>query len=145
MLHLVLLSIDQELLPATRAMSLPQGKLTLGRGTDNDWLLTNPVVSRQHCYVEMKDKRCYLTVTAKVNPVKVGKNDVFCGETHELKVGDIMRIGPYQFSVLDDALADHKADQKHSPNNTLVMAETVVDWDAIFENSLILTQRTPIK
>jgi type VI secretion system protein len=40
-----------------------QGSMTIGRSSDNDWVLPDPerLVSSQHCVIQYKDGRYYLT------------------------------------------------------------------------------------
>jgi len=43
--------------------SMNQGVMAIGRGPENDWILPDPerLVSTQHCVIQYKDGRYYLT------------------------------------------------------------------------------------
>src|SRR6516162_3006178 len=84
------------------AARLGSGRLAIGRGTDNDWVLADPEkhLSCQHCTVEEHDGRYAIT--------DISRNGVFVngaekplghGCTYPLNNGDRIIIGDYELAV----------------------------------------------
>ena len=88
--------------PAEASKALQSGRLTVGRGAENDWSLpdTARVVSKHHCIVEGSGDSFRLT-DCSTNGVFVNGADeaVGAGNSVSLRDGDRLRIGPYEVQV----------------------------------------------
>lgn len=88
--------------PAETSKALQSGRLTVGRGAENDWSLADPgrVVSKHHCIVEGSDGNFRLT-DCSTNGVFVNGGDepVGAGNSINLRDGDRLQIGPYEVQV----------------------------------------------
>ncbi|RZU37107.1 FHA domain-containing protein [Fluviicoccus keumensis] len=140
MLTLVILKCPPGVsMPDRRAVPLT-GVLTIGRSPDCTLPLPDQHVSREHCRIDLVSGSWWLRVTAGVNPVWVGKNELFKNEVQLLRVGDQLRIGGFELAVVEssaDGLGVPHDNDEGWPDDT-----TIVDWDAIFANSLILRAKT---
>ncbi|MCM8913383.1 type VI secretion system-associated FHA domain protein TagH [Pseudomonas inefficax] len=87
-------------------MRLETGAITLGRATDNDWVLPDPerLVSARHCVIQFKDGRYYLTddSTNGVELVRAGIR-LRRGNSEQLLDGEVIRIGEYEIQARIDA------------------------------------------
>ena len=83
-------------------MPLEQGTLTLGRGSDQDWVLDDPerTVSKSHCRIDCSADGFLLT-DLSTNGVFVNNDPMPLGRGHArpLADGDQIVLGPYQFQV----------------------------------------------
>ncbi len=101
---------DHHLLDAAnKSRTLKSGRLTIGRGPENDWVLPDPerVISKQHCVIEADNGVYELTDTSS-NGVFVNASDtpVGRGKAVVLKDGDHLRISHFRIEVtLTDAQA----------------------------------------
>ncbi|HEX5277438.1 MAG TPA: FHA domain-containing protein [Fluviicoccus sp.] len=140
MLMLVILKCPEGvIMPDRRAVPL-DGALTIGRSAECRLTLPDQHVSREHCRIELVSGSWWLRVTAGVNPVWVGKNELFKNEVQLLRVGDQLRIGGFELAIVEstaDSLGAARDDEADWPDDT-----TIIDWDAIFANSLILRAKT---
>ena len=88
--------------PADARKTLQHGRLTIGRGAENDWSLPDParVVSKHHCIVEGSGGSFRLT-DCSTNGVFVNGADepVGAGNSVSLCDGDRLRVGPYEVQV----------------------------------------------
>lgn len=88
--------------PAEASKALQGGRLTIGRGAENDWSLPDParVVSKHHCIVEGSGGSFRLT-DCSTNGVFVNGADepVGAGNSVNLRDGDRLQIGPYEVQV----------------------------------------------
>ena len=84
-LTLTIISYHQTSLEQATAKTLNQGRLTLGRAPDNDWVLPDPemILSKSHCCIERRDDGYYITDTS-TNGVfinhseqRLGRGEVF--------------------------------------------------------------------
>ncbi len=101
---------DHQLLGAANtSRTLDAGKLTIGRGPENDWVLPDPerIISKQHCLIEANDGVYSLTDTSS-NGVFVSSSDkpVGRGKTVVLKDGDHFRISHFRIDV---TMSDERA------------------------------------
>lgn len=100
---------------ADKSRELATGRLTIGRGPDNDWVLQDQerVLSKNHCLVEFKGG-VYLVIDSSTNGVFLndGGDPVGRGNTAILHDGDRLRLGDFLIGVrfVEDAAADDKAD-----------------------------------
>lgn len=85
--------------------SMDQGRIAIGRNSDNDWVLPDPerLVSSQHCVIQYKDGRYYLTdnSTNGVELVKAGIR-MRRGNSEPLQDGELIRIGDYEIQARID-------------------------------------------
>ena len=85
--------------------SMDQGVMAIGRSSDNDWVLPDPerLVSSQHCVIQYKDGRYYLTdnSTNGVELVKAGIR-MRRGNSEPLQDGELIRIGDYEIQARID-------------------------------------------
>ncbi|NVZ49007.1 type VI secretion system-associated FHA domain protein TagH [Pseudomonas sp. B6002] len=85
--------------------SLNQGSMAIGRSSDNDWVLPDPerLVSSQHCVIQYKDGRYYLTdnSTNGVELVNAGIR-LRRGNSEPLQDGELIRIGDYEIQARID-------------------------------------------
>jgi type VI secretion system protein len=92
--------------PAGTSQVLESGRLTLGRGPDNDWVLADPerLLSKQHCEIAWTGEAFVLTDTS-TNGVFINNAQapVGRGQTVELAPGDNVRLGDYELLArIDD-------------------------------------------
>jgi type VI secretion system protein ImpI len=85
----------------------PKG-LTIGRAPDNDWVIPDPYVSKQHARIVCNDGRFFLEGLGR-NPIAVGSagNSIAPSERRELDSGD--RIFIDQYEILVTAVAEEPA------------------------------------
>ncbi|ROM47897.1 type VI secretion protein [Pseudomonas poae] len=85
--------------------SMGQGVMAIGRSSDNDWVLPDPerLVSSQHCVIQYKDGRYYLTdnSTNGVELVHAGIR-LRRGNSEPLQDGELIRIGDYEIQARID-------------------------------------------
>ncbi len=85
--------------------SMNQGSMAIGRSSDNDWVLPDPerLVSSQHCVIQYKDGRYYLTdnSTNGVELVSAGIR-MRRGNSELLQDGELIRIGDYEIQARID-------------------------------------------
>ena len=85
--------------------SMNQGAIAIGRSSENDWILPDPerLVSSQHCVIQYKDGRYYLTdnSTNGVELVKAGVR-MRRGNSEPLQDGELIRIGDYEIQARID-------------------------------------------
>ncbi|MGY2252114.1 type VI secretion system-associated FHA domain protein TagH [Pseudomonas reactans] len=85
--------------------SMSQGSMAIGRSSDNDWVLPDPerLVSSQHCVIQYKDGRYYLTdnSTNGVELVNAGIR-LRRGNSELLQDGELIRIGDYEIQARID-------------------------------------------
>ncbi|WP_339527611.1 type VI secretion system-associated FHA domain protein TagH [Pseudomonas mucidolens] len=86
--------------------SMDNGVMAIGRAAENDWVLPDPerLVSAQHCVIQYKDGRYYLTdnSTNGVELVKAGIR-LRRGNSEPLQDGELIRIGDYEIQARIDA------------------------------------------
>ncbi|AZF55796.1 Uncharacterized protein ImpI/VasC [Pseudomonas sp. R4-34-07] len=85
--------------------SMNQGSMAIGRSSENDWVLPDPerLVSSQHCVIQYKDGRYYLTdnSTNGVELVNAGIR-LRRGNSEPLQDGELIRIGDYEIQARID-------------------------------------------
>jgi type VI secretion system protein len=86
---------------------------TIGRGTDNDWILPDPerYLSGKHARVDFR-AGAYILVDTSSNGTYVNGSQVPLGKYHDyqLKDGDYVRLGEYEFLVSIDKSNDFPPD-----------------------------------
>jgi type VI secretion system protein len=87
---------------------------TLGRATDNDWILPDPerYLSGKHARIDFR-AGTYVLVDTSSNGTYVNGAQVPLGKYHDyvLKDGDYVRLGEYEFLVSIDKSNDFPADE----------------------------------
>ncbi|KRP50888.1 type VI secretion system-associated FHA domain protein TagH [Pseudomonas poae] len=103
--------------------SIDQGSMAIGRSSENDWVLPDPerLVSSQHCVIQYKDGRYYLTdnSTNGVELVNAGIR-MRRGNSEPLQDGELIRIGDYEIQARIDFTVqtiDSQAFAGDSPNS----------------------------
>ena len=103
--------------------SMDQGSMAIGRSSDNDWVLPDPerLVSSQHCVIQYKDGRYYLTDNS-TNGVELVKASIRMrrGNSEPLQDGELIRIGDYEIQARIDfsvQAVDSQAFGGDSPNS----------------------------
>ncbi|NVZ68150.1 type VI secretion system-associated FHA domain protein TagH [Pseudomonas costantinii] len=103
--------------------SINQGVMAIGRSLDNDWVLPDPerLVSSQHCVIQYKDGRYYLTdnSTNGVELVNAGIR-LRRGNSEPLQDGELIRIGDYEIQARIDfnvQTVDNQPFAGDSPNS----------------------------
>ncbi len=112
--------------------SMNQGAMAIGRSAENDWVLPDPerLVSSQHCVIQYKDGRYYLTdnSTNGVELVKAGVR-MRRGNSEPLQDGELIRIGDYEIQARIDFNVQAVASQPfagESPNSFEALMGAVV-------------------
>ena len=86
--------------------SMVNGVMAIGRSSENDWILPDPerLVSAQHCVIQYKDGRYYLTdnSTNGVELVNAGIR-LRRGNSEPLQDGELIRIGDYEIQARIDS------------------------------------------
>lgn len=85
--------------PLAQSTLALQRKIILGRGTDAEFVLPDPQVSRRHCLIDVQGERALVQdldsrVGTLLNDVKLP-----AGQLVELHPHDRLRIGPWRFRV----------------------------------------------
>ncbi|WP_460951201.1 type VI secretion system-associated FHA domain protein TagH [Pseudomonas marginalis] len=113
--------------------SMNQGAMAIGRSSDNDWVLPDPerLVSSQHCVIQYKDGRYYLTdnSTNGVELVNAGIR-MRRGNSEPLQDGELIRIGDYEIQARIDfnvQAVDSQAFAGESPNSFEALMGAVVN------------------
>ncbi|WP_444757309.1 type VI secretion system-associated FHA domain protein TagH [Pseudomonas sp. A014] len=93
--------------PGQRAeMLVETGAVTIGRSPDNDWVLPDPerLVSSNHCVIQFRDGRYYLT-DSSTNGVELVHAGVRLrrGNSEPLMDGEVIRIGEYEIQARIDS------------------------------------------
>ena len=116
--------------------SMDQGVMAIGRSSDNDWVLPDPerLVSSQHCVIQYKDGRYYLTdnSTNGVELVKAGIR-MRRGNSEPLQDGELIRIGDYEIQARIDfnvQAIDSQPFAGDSPNSFEALMGAVVSQPA---------------
>lgn len=129
-----------KLTPGQRAdRELDRGELRIGRNPENDWVLPDPerLVSGQHCVIQFRDGRYYLTDTSTngVQLVRAGVR-MHRGNSELLQDGETIRMGEYEVLVqistespsvgagLPDPFSDFDSLMARPPTDTPVPAPT---------------------
>lgn len=100
---------------ADKSRELATGRLTIGRGPDNDWVLQDQerVLSKNHCLVEFKGG-VYLVIDSSTNGVFLndGGEPIGRGNTAMLHDGDRLRMGDFLIGArfVEDTAADDRTD-----------------------------------
>ncbi|MFN3355703.1 MAG: type VI secretion system-associated FHA domain protein TagH [Pseudomonas sp.] len=112
--------------------SMNQGSMAIGRSSDNDWVLPDPerLVSSQHCVIQYKDGRYYLTdnSTNGVELVNAGIR-LRRGNSEPLHDGELIRIGDYEIQARIDfnvQAVDSQPFAGESPNSFEALMGAVV-------------------
>ena len=113
--------------------SMDQGVMAIGRSLHNDWVLPDPerLVSSQHCVIQYKDGRYYLTdnSTNGVELVNAGVR-MRRGNSELLQNGELIRIGDYVIQARIDfnvQVADSQPFAGESPNSFEALMGAVVN------------------
>lgn len=113
--------------------SMNQGAMAIGRSSDNDWVLPDPerLVSSQHCVIQYKEGRYYLTDNS-TNGVELVKSGIRMrrGNSELLQDGELIRIGDYEIQARIDfnvQAVDSQPFAGDSPNSFEALMGAVVN------------------
>lgn len=85
-----------------QSIQLDDGRLSLGRGSDSDWVLLDPerIISKSHCIIEGAGNH-FQIVDHSTNGVVVNDagSPLGAGKSYQLKQGDRLRIGGYEIEA----------------------------------------------
>jgi len=116
--------------------SMNQGSMAIGRSSDNDWVLPDPerLVSSQHCVIQYKDGRYYLTDNS-TNGVELVNAAIRLrrGNSEPLQDGELIRIGDYEIQARIDfnvQAVDSQPFAGESPNSFEALMGAVVSQPA---------------
>jgi type VI secretion system FHA domain protein len=120
---------------------------TIGRGTDNDWILPDPdrYLSGKHARIDFR-AGAYVLVDTSSNGTYVNGAQVPLGKYHDylLKDGDYIRFGEYELMVSIDKSNDFPPEQSAivaydgEPNSAAVKKSTANDLGADLDLSELL-------
>ena len=95
-----------------RRYDLDTVQLTIGRGSDNDMVLNDPMVSRYHAVVKRQGSRFTIIDLGSSNPVVVNDQVLEPGSAQQLQHRDVVFIGKTVFSFQSrDTQGQGRADQ----------------------------------
>jgi|HubBroStandDraft_4_1064222.scaffolds.fasta_scaffold153918_1 type VI secretion system FHA domain protein len=130
---------------ATKVFGVHGG--TIGRGTDNDWILPDPdrYLSGKHARIDFR-AGAYVLVDTSSNGTYVNGAQVPLGKYHDylLKDGDYIRFGEYELMVSIDKSNDFPPEQSAivaydgEPNSSAVKKSTANDLGADLDLSELL-------
>ena len=87
---------------APESRSLQSGEFSIGRGSENDWVLADPErsISKRHCMLAYRSG-CWQIADLSTNGTFLNRNSepIGRGQPHDLRDGDRVRIGPYEIEV----------------------------------------------
>jgi type VI secretion system protein len=116
-LKLTVLSDQREQLGALSSIVFGVGGGGIGRASDNDWVLPDPLryLSAHHARVQFRNGT-YLLLDTSTNGVYVNDGMAPIGRrtTHTLRHGDILRFGNYQVAVSIDIEPGNEAPEASS-------------------------------
>ncbi len=103
-----------ELVPCGGGDSIPlfKRKLTIGRRSNCDIVLSFPNISSQHCELELLNGYWFVKDLNSSNGIKV--NDIRC-ESKFLHPGDMLTIAKHRFEVVYTALGEAPVEQEEDP------------------------------
>src|SRR6202453_1963711 len=120
---------------------------TIGRGTDNEWILPDPerYLSGKHARIDFR-AGTYVLVDTSSNGTYVNGAQVPLGKYHDyqLKDGDYVRLGEYELLVSIDKSNDFPPDESAivaydgRPGSSSVKKLTANDLGADLDLSLLL-------
>src|ERR1700678_3029135 len=111
-LKLTILSEQRAPLGSRASIVFGVGGGSIGRASDNDWVLPDPqrYLSAHHARIQFKNGG-YLLLDTSTNGVYVNEGTMPIGRrgTHQLRNGDILRFGNYQVAVNIDVEPSQEA------------------------------------
>jgi type VI secretion system FHA domain protein len=103
-LRLRIISDHRRVLGERSSVVFDGGGGSIGRATDNDWVLPDPLryMSAHHARIHFRDGR-YLLEDVSTNGVFVNDDEQPLGQRgpHALQNGDVLRLGDYQMVVVE--------------------------------------------
>ncbi|HXA92748.1 MAG TPA: type VI secretion system-associated FHA domain protein TagH [Steroidobacteraceae bacterium] len=103
-LRLRIISDHRRVLGERSSVVFDGGGGSIGRATDNDWVLPDPLryMSAHHARIHFRDGR-YLLEDVSTNGVFVNDDEQPLGQRgpHPLQNGDVLRLGDYQMVVVE--------------------------------------------
>lgn len=135
-LSLVITSYQRLSPGQTKSKSLEQGRLSIGRAPDNDWVLPDPemVLSKNHCTIDSRDDGYYVTDTS-TNGVFINHAEERVGRGNSVKINhqDIIILGDYEICAeLSDSADSSEAAAKNEPIGSKWPADA--DFDDLLDS-----------
>ncbi len=116
-----------------RDFVLPDAPVTIGRATDNQLVLSDPLVSRHHARLEWNAGALLLTDLGSSNATRLGDTQIEPRVGHVLKDGDVIHIGDFTLTLHlpraeeQETLVPAAIEETLGPRQeTLAMTPTVV-------------------
>src|SRR5712692_4315305 len=115
--------------------SLSELGATIGRATDNQIVLNDPLSSRHHARIEWRGDAFHVTDLGSGNGTQVNDEDIGAQTPRALKDGDVIRVGGYTLTLqpqpsgsedLETTLVERKENIPVSPVAFLVV--TTQKW-----------------
>lgn len=75
--------------------------ITIGRSNDNDLVMNDYPISREHAMIRIQSGRYYLNDNHATNGTTVNEQPLVPGKEVEIKIGDKVGFGRYRFYFLD--------------------------------------------
>ncbi len=96
---------------AREQRSLADGDLTIGRGSECDWVLPDPdkILSKQHCRIEARDD-AWLVIDSSSNGTLLNGRAAESGLPYPLRAGDRLTLGGYEIEFRPEAAITDAAD-----------------------------------
>ena len=113
---------------------LDRDRINIGRDPDNELVLEDTAVSRQHCLIELQGP--YVVVKDRGTPNGTFVNNEFLGEPRELREGDRIYVGPFLLELVALADATGRAVRVVSPMGP-VLRHSAVTGDDRYANRLM--------
>ena len=89
-------------------LALDQGRLIIGRTSDNDLQINSKYVSRHHAQLITDADQCYIEDLNSTNGIYLGKQRI---KKRTLRDGDIVSLGKHSLVFLDGAADEDEADE----------------------------------
>ena len=96
-----------------RRIQLRESPFTIGRGQDNDLILSDKSISKQHCRIQTADGN--LAIEDLGSSTGTFLNEEQIKNSAPLKTGDRLIIGPYAIEIMGDGQTSTVADSPAAP------------------------------
>lgn len=113
---------------------LDRERINIGRDADNELVLEDPAVSRQHCLIELQGP--YIVVKDRGTPNGTFVNNEFLSEPRELREGDRVYVGPFLLELVALADATGRSVRVVSPMGP-VLRQSAMTGDDRYANRLM--------
>lgn len=108
-----------------RRYDLDTTQLTVGRGSDNDMVLNDPMVSRYHAVVKRQGSRFSMIDLGSSNPVVINDQVLDPGVPQQLQHRDVLFIGKTVFSFQNRAAGGAQAPRPQARQESVAATQFV--------------------